>query len=660
MKGRECSYARSKRGGPRVPRRKSPNKQLQIVNETKTDRSWNDPQCQQVPSFIFPGAGLRHLDLSQDSEYIFDSIFSAFPSERQGSASDASPTLQSESTSPVVRMYGNDSDILDAYYVFVHPFFPILPPPVTFPAVDRPLMRARNPSDSPSANIESSNFEPSSPISLAISSILTLIPHPDDRNFTTPESILLRREHAQSFAQSTMESIEIESELLDSSTSPSRALSGSPSQFYRPSFHPKMPLELESILALLVLSIYEYAQRGNITKMRSRAGQALISAMNIGLHSRGSEDDEFAEARRRAWWMTVSDLVLLLAFGSIVSNTPPTILIYDPKFTTRYPTFTSDKDAWSDFLQAQQMIVAATQFIIDLNVALEKRGNLSYVYARMQELESIIEPLIAQADTWSFDTQTSNSVDSSESIVVASLKDIARIKLNSARIKLHRYCAFSDIPIFMEKHCDLKSMTEDNITQGIQQDRTRRSSSCSCGSLFNPSSNTANITLLSPPSSSSSSSSTSSLSSLSTLPSPTTSSLNPNSINSGPNVPNDIHRSVHNLPFTKHYSTKICLKSALNIAHSFQRLPHPNPTDSLNYNASDIQPPRTMPSAIRSTDIFNSKNEALVGNLLGQLRNGLGMVIEALRNYSIAFEALDGMRNQIEKALNAALPQPTF
>lgn len=103
-----------------------------------------------------------------------------------------------------------------------------------------------------------------------------------------------------------MESIEIESEILDSDSSPSRALSGSSPTARRTFFHPKVPTDIESIIALLMLSIYEYAQRGNISKMRTRAGQALVSAMDKSLHSQGDDDGDFAEAKRRAWWMCVS------------------------------------------------------------------------------------------------------------------------------------------------------------------------------------------------------------------------------------------------------------------------------------------------------------------------------------------------------------------
>ena len=199
-------------------------------------------------------------------------------------------------------------DSLHAYYVFIHPYFPVLPPPVSSPVVDRPSFRPRDEhrEGDRNGNNASNDFEPSSPITLAISAILALVPHPHDEDSSSSESILYRRKSAHSFAESTMESIEIESEILDSDSSPSRALTGSTPTARRDSFHPNLPFEVESIIALLILSIYEYAQRGNISKMRIRAGQALISAMDISLHSQGDNDDQFAEAKRRAWWMCVS------------------------------------------------------------------------------------------------------------------------------------------------------------------------------------------------------------------------------------------------------------------------------------------------------------------------------------------------------------------
>jgi hypothetical protein len=120
----------------------------------------------------------------------------------------------------------------------------------------------------------------------------------------TPEYTRLRRNVAHSFAQSALEAVEADLELLDSSSEPSRALSDGAPMIARQPFHPKVPVPLEAVLALVLLSVYEYAQRGNIRKMCNRAGQALTAAMSMSLHEM-VEDDEYAEARRRAWWITV-------------------------------------------------------------------------------------------------------------------------------------------------------------------------------------------------------------------------------------------------------------------------------------------------------------------------------------------------------------------
>lgn len=193
---------------------------------------------------------------------------------------------------------------LNAYYVFIHAYFPVLPPPVS------PIM-ADMPVDSPGGSSYSTSskstvpYEPTSPLSLAISAVLALVPHPHDPNPSSPEAVLLRRSTAENFARAAIERIDADSELVESATQPSQALQKPEPSITRKPLHPKTPLELEGILALLILSIYEYAQRGNLVKMRSRAGQAYVMAMDMSLHSLGSQNDEFSEARRRAWWMTV-------------------------------------------------------------------------------------------------------------------------------------------------------------------------------------------------------------------------------------------------------------------------------------------------------------------------------------------------------------------
>lgn len=213
-------------------------------------------------------------------------------------------------------------------------------------------------------------------MSLAISAILALVPHPNDPEPSGPASVIRRRTFAHTYAQLANSAIETDCELHASSTYPSDALTNERPLIDRESFHPKTPVELESLLALLVLSIYEYNQRGNLLKMRYRAGQALAIALDMSLHSLGEEFDDFAEARRRAWWMTVWVLSLLRAIvtngcvcavllrlaglyrqhhsklslallkvRTLMSDPQPlAIIANDPQFVTPYPRFSADPD----------------------------------------------------------------------------------------------------------------------------------------------------------------------------------------------------------------------------------------------------------------------------------------------------------------------------
>lgn len=194
---------------------------------------------------------------------------------------------------------------LNAYYVFIHCYFPILPPRVTSPSLDQPLNYATSCTTSSPSEEPALAYRPRSPLSLAVSAILALVPHPDDPEPSSSNSVLQRRSSAHAFAQMAADSIEADSELHSSYTDPSQALSGERPSINREPFHSRTPVELEYLLALLILSTYEYIQRGNTLKMKFRANQALTIALDMSLHSFGEDNSEFAEARRRAWWMTV-------------------------------------------------------------------------------------------------------------------------------------------------------------------------------------------------------------------------------------------------------------------------------------------------------------------------------------------------------------------
>ncbi|RYO88239.1 hypothetical protein DL762_003844 [Monosporascus cannonballus] len=252
-----------------------------------------------IENYIEPGAGLRSLpDIWQDSDAIYDNLF-------KGSLDDALV----DAKVPMVRTYGgNNGAVLNAYYIWIHPYFPILPPPKYALTADQvvPLL------ESQSDKLE----EPCSAISCAISAILALIPCPEDRNPLDPDAVAWRRKYSQFLAKSALESVESEDERPESSVEPSKALEDSDDDVSREKFHPDVPVELESIVTLNLLSVYEYAQRGNLKKMRARADSALMNAMNQSLHTQSNVEDEYSEARCRVWWMTY----ICVSQASIVNN----------------------------------------------------------------------------------------------------------------------------------------------------------------------------------------------------------------------------------------------------------------------------------------------------------------------------------------------------
>lgn len=134
---------------------------------------------------------------------------------------------------------------------------------------------------------------PTSSLTLAMSAILVLIPHTHDDNISNPSSIYLRRAYAHLFAEAAFK--EVDSEIHGES----------PKQTYLSALWGDA-IDMSAlcpILALVLLSLYEYCQRGSISRMRSRANQAITVAMDHRLHGLGTLA---TEAQRRSWWSAVS------------------------------------------------------------------------------------------------------------------------------------------------------------------------------------------------------------------------------------------------------------------------------------------------------------------------------------------------------------------
>lgn len=101
------------------------------------------------------------------------------------------------------------------------------------------------------------------------------------------------------------------------------------------------------------------------------------------------------------------------------------LLIYHPKLLT-----TSKIQAFAVYVQAQQAILAATQFVIELNKAIAEGADMSPIYERMKALETSLQPLLLHSETWIFTATNTSVVDPTEDVVARSLRCMASVKLN--------------------------------------------------------------------------------------------------------------------------------------------------------------------------------------------------------------------------------------
>jgi hypothetical protein len=199
--------------------------------------------------------------------------------------------------------------------------------------------------------------------------------------------------------------------------------------------------------------------------------------------------------------------------------------------------------------------------------------------------------------------------------------------MGSARIKIHRYSAFSDLPVFTKPYCDLKPAPT-NFDMGFVEDLAEWLTSCACDEQSHASSNVP-LDQFSPPELS--------------------------GLVYDENCSNNI-----TLPFSKHESSRICLASALNIVQAFEALPYP-PTHDGNLEPNSV--PRTLPSfaccamqaAYALLMVCNQAWAMQTGampalqhpqKLITQCEQGLYSILNTLDNYATAFEAIRGMRGK--------------
>ncbi|KAL4748395.1 hypothetical protein BDW72DRAFT_205673 [Aspergillus terricola var. indicus] len=638
-KQRTCSYIPSKRGGPRPRKRKVPPVEA-TVHEDDAEKTIIPvtPDLEDMATPVKVKLNRRHH-------------YHRPACRRHPWSGRMAVNLTCGLYVSSMHDCANGGISLNAYYDFIHNYFPILPPRVGPAYGDSPLDCIEPYADS-SSEEPVIVYQPRSPLSLAISAILALIPHPNDAEPSSPRSVIRRRAFAHKFAQMANAGVESDCELHASPANPFETTFKNRPRIDRERLHPQAPVELESILALLLLTVYEYTQRGNLLKMRYRAGQALAIALDMSLHTLGEEYDEVAEARRRAWWMTYYCVLQ----GSIVSTTPLSIDANDSQFVTPYPRFTADPNlssqGWSIFIQSQQILVAATQFVIDVKKWIPTRTNMPYIIESMQRLDTWASALLAQSSLPPSVAQSGNSSDIPEQGTAQSIRTIARIKIS--------------------RHCDLtKANASDNpvpesAAKSPEHSNEISSVGCSCSSLDN----------LQQTSSSEYTRSTSTSSSASELQ---------------PLLPQ--YSFISDLPYTSQHSARVCLKASLLISHMFESLPIPLPLSDGNNPPRVLQSlprsqyPRTMPSFAccmmqgsyallmifyqanlvknaqgepgnsSSTSTNSSQDGHSFDGFTEELRQGLERLISAASNYAISYEALTGMRDDIEGAYQTAFFQ---
>lgn len=95
-------------------------------------------------------------------------------------------------------------------------------------------------------------------------------------------------------------------------------------------------------------------------------------------------------------------------------------------------------------MQAQRAILAATQFVIELNKAIQKHADMAPIHRKMIELENSLEPLLARSEPWLLPATTTSPLDLAETVLARSLRCMAAIKLN--RYACSRIIQISGLP----------------------------------------------------------------------------------------------------------------------------------------------------------------------------------------------------------------------
>jgi len=312
---------------------------------------------------------------------------------------------------------------LRCYYDEVHPFLAMLPTRQNFDAVLSTLL-------------------PESPLLLAVRTILVLVPHSQDPNPKSPTSKRLRTAMSAVLGKQTMDLIEATLE--------------------NPS--------LETVQALCILSLWEWANSGNLARSRARSGQAIQVAMELGVHEmdkyspgeRAMEGEDWRmDMARRTWW-TVYVAQLVSAF---VSGTSPVIGPDDSRIHVLFPVCSLDDNSWPNWVKTNRQcvrvfgIVNAVYYseLAGLANAWGPRPHAMSAEAKAEMRQQVvdvdrqIQESMKQAEA----TSIIEFVPGGEEEVVRNQQTSTRLGLATLHIHIHRQQAFPEVSLFSKKICGL-------------------------------------------------------------------------------------------------------------------------------------------------------------------------------------------------------------
>ncbi|KAH6648124.1 hypothetical protein BKA67DRAFT_406659 [Truncatella angustata] len=315
-RGLQCSYSQSRRG---VSARSATDDRATKEHDSNSTVHGH-PVSSSTPNLILPplylGNGLESVAFDETQSDGLDEFFSSlfatpsYPQPPLPDHHDASPSMVYRNFH-ALRRYQRDADVLDSYYALIHASFPILP------LLSKSNREHPSVSDQPMFGLPVdegffADYQPSSPLILALLSVLVLFPDTDGGSTSEEISQEMRFRFTQSLAECASESIEVytsRAELNSLLLEPDQPDSW---------LHPNLPNQLQIPMALCVLSMQAYLHSGNLPKMLHLAERALDTCMQMSLHQYEGEGPQ-TETIRRVWWMSY----LCLCNACIVNCKPP-------------------------------------------------------------------------------------------------------------------------------------------------------------------------------------------------------------------------------------------------------------------------------------------------------------------------------------------------